>query len=300
MKITEIVSFLAIVEAGNISKAANNLFISQSTLSQRLKRLEEKLNVKLIFRGKGEGSIRLSAKGKELVPLAQSLMNIYEDIDSLENLSSKLPLTVAAVAIINEGTFLPLYNNLIQNNSLLSLTIKTFHSNEIYKLISNNHADIGFVYNEIQYPDVITTPIFSEEMFLVTKTKLNYSNDISINDLDPQKEIYLDWGNKYKNWHDRKLNKDLALIRVDTGTSMIKNLNKKGSWGIAPASLIRSYEDSEKLLSFTLKEHPPKRITYQLVSKHMKISQKETVQLFQEEMHKFIIQSEIIQSLLSI
>lgn len=39
MKITEIESFLAIVEAGNISKAADNLFISQSTLSQRLKRL---------------------------------------------------------------------------------------------------------------------------------------------------------------------------------------------------------------------------------------------------------------------
>lgn len=242
----------------------------------------------------------MSAKGKELVPLAQSLMNIYEDIYSLESLNSKLPLTVAAVAIINEGTFLPLYNELIQKNSQLSLTIKTFHSNEIYKLISNNHADIGFVYNEIQYPDVITTPIFSEEMFLVTKTESNYSNNISINNLDPHKEIYLDWGNKYKNWHERKLNKDFALIRVDTGTSMIKNLNKKGSWGIAPASLIKSYENSEKLFSYSLKELPPKRITYQLVSKHIKPSRKETVQLFQEEMNKFIIQSQIIQSLLSI
>jgi len=46
--------FIAIVEAGNISKAAEQLHITQPTLSRQLKELEEEVGSKLFIRGKRE------------------------------------------------------------------------------------------------------------------------------------------------------------------------------------------------------------------------------------------------------
>ena len=48
MNLADIETFLMIVKTKNITKTADNLFLSQPTVSHRLKLLEEELKVKLI------------------------------------------------------------------------------------------------------------------------------------------------------------------------------------------------------------------------------------------------------------
>lgn len=50
----EINAFIAICDEMNISKAAEKLFISQSSLSTRIKTLERELGYSLFVRGKGQ------------------------------------------------------------------------------------------------------------------------------------------------------------------------------------------------------------------------------------------------------
>ena len=47
MTLPEIEAFLAVVDAGTITAAAEKLFISQSTLSGRLNAMEEELNAQI-------------------------------------------------------------------------------------------------------------------------------------------------------------------------------------------------------------------------------------------------------------
>ena len=66
----EIEAFLAICKHKTISKAATELFISQSTLSERLKTLEGKLNHTLLLRRKGIREITLTPEGHTFYKLA--------------------------------------------------------------------------------------------------------------------------------------------------------------------------------------------------------------------------------------
>ena len=66
----EIEAFLAICKHKTISKAASELFISQSTLSERLKTLEGKLNHTLLLRRKGIREITLTPEGHTFYKLA--------------------------------------------------------------------------------------------------------------------------------------------------------------------------------------------------------------------------------------
>lgn len=69
-------AFFAIVEEGNISHAAQRLDIAQPALSRQMKRLEEKLNVKLFERGSRR--IRLTEAGKVFYERIESILGMVD------------------------------------------------------------------------------------------------------------------------------------------------------------------------------------------------------------------------------
>lgn len=73
MDLANIEVFLAIARTRSISKAAKTLFVSQSTVSYRLKLLEEELDCKLIERGRGQNQSLLTKEGETFFPIAERL-----------------------------------------------------------------------------------------------------------------------------------------------------------------------------------------------------------------------------------
>ena len=112
MKIERFIYFVAIADAGSISAAARNCYISQSALSQQMDALEQELGVSLLIR-KRDG-IRLSEQGHRLLPKARQLIETYTDI--LETL--KTDQTKSHLRIGYTG---PLEQQLLQK------TIPQFH-----------------------------------------------------------------------------------------------------------------------------------------------------------------------------
>ena len=88
----EIEAFLAVAEHKSISKAAEVLFINQSSLSTKIKTLESQIGFCLFIRAKGSRGIALTDEGKKFLPLAikyQSIINEMMAIGS-ENAPKKL------------------------------------------------------------------------------------------------------------------------------------------------------------------------------------------------------------------
>ena len=69
-------AFFAIVEEGNISHAAQRLDVAQPALSRQMKRLEEKLNVKLFERGSRR--IRLTDAGRVLCNRVENILGMVD------------------------------------------------------------------------------------------------------------------------------------------------------------------------------------------------------------------------------
>ena len=68
MHLTQIEYLLAVYKYGSISKAAQELYTSQSTISSALKNLEEELNTTLFMRSKK--GISFTAKGMSILQSA--------------------------------------------------------------------------------------------------------------------------------------------------------------------------------------------------------------------------------------
>ncbi len=70
-------SFVAIVDYGNFTKAAEMIGLTQPTVSQQLKRLEEQLRYSLIVRG--SGPIRLTDEGQTLLDYARRILTLNDE-----------------------------------------------------------------------------------------------------------------------------------------------------------------------------------------------------------------------------
>ncbi|MFQ9649995.1 MAG: LysR family transcriptional regulator [Enterocloster sp.] len=83
MDLSEIETFLTIVNTKSITKTADILFLSQPTVSHRLKSLEKELGFPLIVRKKGFKDVELTSKGSEFVSIAERYISLWKETQVL-------------------------------------------------------------------------------------------------------------------------------------------------------------------------------------------------------------------------
>ena len=105
MNIDHIEAFMYVVHFNSIHKAADALFLSQPTVTARIKTLERELDSEL-FERQGRGII-LTEKGKEFIPFADQIIRTFQQgKKQLKKGSNQEEITIGANAITSQY-FLP-------------------------------------------------------------------------------------------------------------------------------------------------------------------------------------------------
>ena len=73
MELRQLKYFVKVAETLNFSEAAKSLFVTQSTLSQQIKQLEQDLDSQLLTRS--SHSVSLTEAGEELLPYARKVLS---------------------------------------------------------------------------------------------------------------------------------------------------------------------------------------------------------------------------------
>jgi len=138
--------FYTVANAGNISKAAKELYISQPAISKSIQKLEESLNCKLFSRS--SRGVILTDEGNLLyghVKDAFETLNLGED-----KLKRSIELGVGHLQIGVSSTLckymlLPYLSEFIHQNPHISISISCQSTNETLRLLDENKIDIGLV-----------------------------------------------------------------------------------------------------------------------------------------------------------
>ncbi len=138
--------FYTVANAGNISKAAKELYISQPAISKSIQKLEENLNCKLFSRS--SRGVVLTDEGNLLydhVREAFETLNVGED-----KLKRSIELGVGHIQIGVSSTLckhvlLPYLSEFIHQNPHISISISIQSTNETLRLLDENKIDIGLI-----------------------------------------------------------------------------------------------------------------------------------------------------------
>ncbi len=162
---------IALDKTGSFSDAANICFVTQSTLSTMIKRLENQLGLKLFDRQKKP--IELTAEGKKLINQFKIIDNEYENLFDLFNeTKSEFHGTLKIGIIPTLAPFLlPLFLDKINvKYPNLNLEINEITTHEIQNKLKLREIDVGLISIPIVDKELDQTHLFREE-FLVYDTR---------------------------------------------------------------------------------------------------------------------------------
>lgn len=292
MNPANIQTFLCVANHQSLSVAASMLYLSQPTVSARLQQLEEELGVTLIVRKKGVRTVELTPQGMAFIPLAERWMALEAETKGFARQQYLAPLTIACPDSLNNYLFPELFRRLLQPERNLALRIRTQQSPEIFRLVENREADVGFVFYLSRSSNVRCVPVLSEPMVLLCGGDAALpEGSVSPKELDPRKELYLPWSQDIQIWHDSWWSPSVRpFVYVDNVALLTLYLDEPGTWAFCPASVAEAFSREEKPVTIRpLRDGPPNRVCYMLTERIPKsAAAAAATELFRTELRRFL------------
>ncbi len=289
MDYSNIETFLAIAETRSLSKAAEMLFLTQSTVSYRLKSLEEELGWELIHREQGKGFITLTNKGKEFINIAEKWKSLHKYIDIWKTQNTIYELNIGCVDSLNTNIFYKLYRKILKSDAHMVVKVSTHWTMTIYKMTENYELDTGFVLWELPYKNIACKPLFSERMVLISSSGSAFPETVNLTELDPDKEIFMYHGPKFQSWHDNLWkNRSAKFSTVDTVSLLSSFMDIPDFWSIVPISVAKNLSKNGDIVISEIADPPPERVCYQITNKDPIPSKSEALIHFNNMLKSFL------------
>lgn len=288
MNLTDIETFLTIVETRNITKTAESLFVTQPTVSRRLQNLEEEVGIELIRRKKGMKQIELTEKGEAFVLVAERWISVWQEMNLIRQEDSGTLLTVSSIDTFNTAVLAPIYRSLIENSeNRIRLHVQTHHSANIYRLVEQRQVDIGFVLFNLNFKNVNVKPIAREKMVVVQRDcgAALHQAQLHTDELADRTEVHFRGDINFQNWHSQWISYgSISPIYVDTYNLLLQLLSLEGTWTIVPASVAEQLQkDMPVFISHIINEvPPPDRVVYCVTHKNMNSAIRPAAKAFED------------------
>ncbi|MBR0420756.1 MAG: LysR family transcriptional regulator [Erysipelotrichaceae bacterium] len=290
MEKEQIEAFLAVVNHGTISSAANNTYTTQGSISKRISALEKEIGVPLFIRNKGLRKVELTSYGKCFLDIARKWEALNREFEAVKFTNVIQEISIGATDLVNRITLKDLYRNIITNHPSYRLDLHSHHSPQIYKMMESHDLDLGFVNLLLPVSNIIVRKLFDEELVVLMKTNANLPKYVSCRDLDPTKEIFSRWNDEFEIWHEQSWPHRQYRIRVGTGSMISDYLDEEGFWTIAPITCIPGMIRNKDLKFARLNIETPKRSLYILEQKRPRQSRVESIDFIKNKIDAYLQQ----------
>ena len=170
--------FKEVAEAGNITAAAQALFISQSAVSQSIKQLESELQTRLFARN--SRGVSLTAEGKMLYEYVRSAIGLLETGEAKLSQTHELQmghLTIAASDTVASQFLLPYLDSFHKQYPAIHIQIVSGRSHKILSLLQSGKVDVAFASTPQETASLETHPCFATHQIFVASADYNCDFD---------------------------------------------------------------------------------------------------------------------------
>jgi DNA-binding transcriptional LysR family regulator len=229
-------TFLTVISTGSFVEAALRLHVTQSTVSARIRRLEEELGAELFVRNKAGAT--LTAAGRQFqrhaTVLTRTVEQARQGIGNVEGF--RATVTVGGRVGLWEDLllrWLPAFGEIAPD-----VAVRAFvgFEDDLMQSLIEGRADIGVMYTPQSRPG-LTVEMLLEEQLVMVSTQPEPTSE-------PDKDyIYVDWGAEFFTQHTLAFpNFYGASLTVNIGWLGLQRLLEGGGSGYFPERMLRKYE----------------------------------------------------------
>lgn len=249
MNLEQLETFIEITETGNFNRAAENLNVTQSTVSARIRGLENHLGKSLFERS--HAGVTLSAAGQQFRRYATGMMELWRQA----KFEVKLPEGFSAS--IRLGSQVSLWDHLVlkwmpwmrTHAPKIAICVEADYSSSMLRMLSDGLLDISVMYSPRQMSGFTVEKLLDEELMLVSTKK---NAPLPPNDPD---YVFVDWGEVFWTAHVEAFgNMPTPAVSAGLGPLGMRYVLENGGSGYFPIRAIRPYLNKGQL--FTIENAP--------------------------------------------
>ena len=167
--------FYEVAKAGNISKAAKELYISQPAISKSISKLEDSLGVSLFTRN--SRGVQLTSEGELLFHHTESA---FEALSRGENELKRIKdfnighLRIGVSNTLCKYILLPYLKGFIEKYPHVKITIESQSTTHTIAMLEQQHIDLGLIAEPSSRKPLIFVPVMNiQDIFVSTKPYLD-------------------------------------------------------------------------------------------------------------------------------
>ncbi|WP_170289626.1 LysR family transcriptional regulator [Cytobacillus depressus] len=259
MEIQQLRAFLSVAQTKNFTKSAELMFISQSTVTMRIKALEQALGKQLFERDNRQ--VLLTTTGKELLDYAKRIIELVDEGSRKVGMEETFEdsLVIGSLHSLWDYLLFPIMKEFQAKHPRTALRFITGHSWDIVQHILDGMIDFGVVLIPPTHSEIEVLPFKKEEIKLVTNADSNFTNEVDLANLSESPYIHMDWGPSYKQWFEENVGKETHSLMVDHASLYIQYLLSDHFLGLLPSVIADTFIQRGELVSlpFRSKTKPP-------------------------------------------
>lgn len=234
MNFEQLRTFLEIAATGNFNRAADNLNVTQSTVSARIKALEDRLDRKLFSRGRN--GVEPTAAGHQFHRYALAMVRTWEGA------RQEIALPGGFRTVIGLGSQVSLWERLIlkwipwmrQAAPDVALHLEADYSDSLMRQLSDGLLDIGVMYRPRNAPGLVIEKLLEENLVLVSTERVKSP------DAWPEGYIAVDWGYDFRGGFSQAFpDVQMPAITVGLGSLGLQYVLENGGAGYFPMRVVR-------------------------------------------------------------
>jgi DNA-binding transcriptional LysR family regulator len=232
MDIDQARTFLAVVETGSFVEAAKRVFVTQSTVSMRIKALEERLGKSLFERSKAGAT--MTPAGAQFQKHALAMVRVWQQARLEVSLPKgyRAALTVGGQYSLWHGFLLEWLARMRAKSPDVAIRTQMGFSDVLMQRLVDGTLDLGIMYTPQSRPGFEVELLFEEELALVSSEPRPPSEPGA-------NYMYNDWGPEFR--ADHSLNfPDLSTpgLYMELGSLSLDYLLANPASGYFPKRLV--------------------------------------------------------------
>lgn len=242
MELRQLKYFVKTAETLNFSEAARLLYVTQSTLSQQIRQLEQELDTQLFIRD--SHTVTLTESGERLLPLAKHTINDAEtcgqaikDLNHMLSGSLNIGITYTFAPILTETVI-----TFMKEHPGVKLNIFYKTMEELMGMLVKRELDFVLAFKpQNMHPDIDSHPLFDNHLSVILSRNhpLADKDKITVEEILPQRIAMPSKGLQARNKFDTmfphvydrlnvavELNEVNVLLDIVRGSSLLTILSE--------------------------------------------------------------------------
>lgn len=246
----QIAYIIAIVDTGSFSRAAEQCFVTQPTLSMQIRKAEESLGFSLLHRDSPK--LELTTFGEALLPV---LRQIQADFGAIERLREEFSGTFKErirIGIIPTITAYMLQDCFAEWQLLVpdtQLSIEELKTEELLEALEKRKIDLAILSGPVESATWRSVPLYNEE--ILAYVPLRKKKTITVDELGEMKPWLLSRGNclRTQMMHFCSLNEEGGAAWNYAGGNMdmlMRMVDSNGGYTLVPENCKTTFPDLRK------------------------------------------------------